>query len=29
VKAYGSFSELQALSDSFRELADLENRCNG
>ncbi|MFM8259322.1 MAG: ABC transporter ATP-binding protein [Vulcanococcus sp.] len=29
VKAYGSFSELQALSDSFRELADLENRLNG
>jgi ATP-binding cassette subfamily B protein len=29
VKAYGSFSELQALSDSFRELVDLENRLNG
>jgi len=29
VKAYGSFSELQALSDSFRQLADLEHRFNG
>jgi ATP-binding cassette subfamily B protein len=29
VKAYGSFSELQALSDSFRHLADLEHRFNG
>jgi ATP-binding cassette subfamily B protein len=28
VKAYGSFSELQALSESFRELAQLERRIN-
>jgi ATP-binding cassette subfamily B protein len=26
VKAYGSYSELQQCSDSFRELAQLEGR---
>jgi ATP-binding cassette subfamily B protein len=28
VKAYGSFSELQELSASFRDLAQLERRLN-
>jgi len=28
VKAYGSFGELQKISDSFREMAQLEERNN-